>query len=122
VHALGELLCFREVGRRRLAPEEICVRRVLKRPRDRALDAALVAEEPFRRAIAGEELAIARIDVARDELRAVGVGARDEHGRHVENVRRQRAATSVRMKCEVGTSTLPPRCPHFFSDESWSSK
>ncbi|CPU67000.1 Uncharacterised protein [Mycobacteroides abscessus] len=22
----------------------------------------------------------------------------------------------------VGTSTLPPRCPHFFSDASWSSQ
>ena len=33
-----------------------------------------------------------------------------------------RAALSVRMKLPVGTSTLPPRCPHFFSDASWSSK
>ena len=33
-----------------------------------------------------------------------------------------RAAVSVRMNCEVGTSTLPPRCPHFFSEASWSSK
>ena len=33
-----------------------------------------------------------------------------------------RAATSVRMCWLVGTSTLPPRWPHFFSEESWSSK
>ena len=33
-----------------------------------------------------------------------------------------RAATSVRTNWLVGTSTLPPRWPHFFSDESWSSK
>ncbi len=26
------------------------------------------------------------------------------------------------MNCEVGTSTLPPRWPHFFSAASWSSK
>ncbi len=26
------------------------------------------------------------------------------------------------MNCEVGTRTLPPRWPHFFSDASWSSK
>lgn len=26
------------------------------------------------------------------------------------------------MCCEVGISTFPPRWPHFFSDESWSSK
>ena len=29
---------------------------------------------------------------------------------------------SVRTNCAVGTSTLPPRWPHFFSDASWSSK
>ena len=34
----------------------------------------------------------------------------------------RRAAVSVRMNCDVGTSTLPPRWPHFFSEESWSSK
>src|ERR671927_462941 len=33
-----------------------------------------------------------------------------------------RAAFSVRTKWLVGTSTLPPRWPHFFSEESWSSK
>ena len=26
------------------------------------------------------------------------------------------------MNWLVGTSTFPPRCPHFFSDASWSSK
>ncbi len=34
----------------------------------------------------------------------------------------RRAAVSVRMNWSVGTSTLPPRCPHFFSLASWSSK
>ena len=33
-----------------------------------------------------------------------------------------RAALRVRMKVRVGTSTLPPRWPHFFSEASWSSK
>ena len=32
------------------------------------------------------------------------------------------AAARVRRNWFVGTSTLPPRWPHFFSDESWSSK
>lgn len=34
----------------------------------------------------------------------------------------RRAALSVRMCWLVGTSTLPPRWPHFFSDASWSSQ
>ena len=33
-----------------------------------------------------------------------------------------RAAVSVLTNCAVGTSTLPPRWPHFFSPASWSSK
>src|SRR5438094_708657 len=34
----------------------------------------------------------------------------------------RRAATSLVMNSLVGTSTLPPRWPHFFKDASWSSK
>ncbi len=34
----------------------------------------------------------------------------------------RRAAFSVRMCCWVGTRTLPPRWPHFFSLASWSSQ
>ncbi len=33
-----------------------------------------------------------------------------------------RAAFSVRMCWPVGISTLPPMWPHFFSEDSWSSK
>ena len=33
-----------------------------------------------------------------------------------------RAAFSVLMCWPVGMSTFPPRCPHFFSDASWSSQ
>ncbi len=33
-----------------------------------------------------------------------------------------RAATSLAMASWVGTSTLPPMWPHFFDEESWSSK
>ena len=33
-----------------------------------------------------------------------------------------RAATRLRIAHEVGSSTLPPMCPHFFSDASWSSR
>ena len=33
-----------------------------------------------------------------------------------------RAADRVRRNCDVGTNTLPPMWPHFFSAASWSSK
>jgi hypothetical protein len=36
------------------------------------------------------------------------------------------AASRAEMRfltaCAVGSKTLPPMCPHFFSDASWSSK
>ena len=51
-----------------------------------------------------------------------GVGAGHEERRHAATSAARRAAASVRTNWEVGTSTLPPRWPHFFSDASWSSK
>ena len=89
VDGLGELRGLVEVGRRRLAPEEVGVRRVRERARDRRLDAGLDAEEPLGRALAGEELAVALVDVAREQRRGQRVGARDEDRRHVEDVGRE---------------------------------
>ena len=34
----------------------------------------------------------------------------------------RRAAISFWMKSWIGTRTFPPMCPHFFSEESWSSR
>ena len=50
------------------------------------------------------------------------VRARDEHRRHAEDVGREPRGDERLTNWLVGTSTLPPRWPHFFSDESWSSK
>ena len=33
-----------------------------------------------------------------------------------------RAAISLLTNSAAGTSTLPPMCPHFFAEASWSSK
>ena len=33
-----------------------------------------------------------------------------------------RAATSLLIASSVDTSTLPPMCPHFLAEDSWSSK
>ena len=86
MHGLGELRGLVEIGRRGLAPEHVRVRRVRERARDRRLDARRDAEEALRRALAGRELAVALVDVAREQRRGERVGARDEHGRDVEDV------------------------------------
>ncbi len=75
-----------EVGRRGLAPEEVGVRRVRERAGDRRLDSRRDAEEALGRALAGDELAVALVDVAREQRRRERVGARDEDRRDVEDV------------------------------------
>ena len=67
-----------EVRRRGLAPDEVGVRRVGEAARDRHLDAALDAVEALGGALARDERAVALVDVAREQLGAVGVGAGDE--------------------------------------------
>ena len=47
------------------------------------------AEEALGGSLAGDELAVALVDVARQQRRRERVGARDEHRRHVEDVRRE---------------------------------
>ncbi len=87
VDALGERARLGDVGRRGLAPQHVGVGRVGARPRDRALDAAVQGEEALGGALAlDDELAVARVDVGHEELRAVGVGAGHEHGRHAAHV------------------------------------
>jgi hypothetical protein len=87
-HAFGEALGFDEVGGLGLAPDEVGGGRVSDAARDRHLDPVGDGEEAFGGAVAGAEALVARVDVAREELRALGVGARDEQLRHVAHVGR----------------------------------
>ncbi len=80
------------VGRRGLEPDDVGVRRVGERPRDRRLEPVADAVEALGRPLAGEELGIGRVDVGREELRAQRVGARDDHGRHAHHVGREPGA------------------------------
>ena len=64
----------------------------------------------------------ALVDVGGHERGGEGVGPRDQHGRDVEHVGRQARGGERPQELRVGIRTLPPRCPHFFSEESWSSK
>jgi hypothetical protein len=58
------------------------------RPREiGGFDAVADPEEAFRRALAGHELAVVLVDVAREESGGERVRARDEHGRHAAHVR-----------------------------------
>ena len=87
VHGRGELLRLVEVGRRRLAPEDVRERRVGEGARDRRRDPLLDAEEALGRPLARDERLVALVDVARQQRRRQGVGAGDEHGRDAGHVR-----------------------------------
>ena len=73
---------------RGLPPEQVGI----LREREAALDAVreagarLEAIEAFGGALAGDELAVALVDIGGDQLGALGVGARDHEGRHAADV------------------------------------
>ena len=108
---LGELRRLVEVGRRRLAPDEIGVRRICERSRDRRLDPGLDVEEAFGRALSREECVVALVDVARQERRGECVGSRDEDRRHVEDVggeaRRDERADELTRRDEHLAAEMP---------------
>src|SRR4029078_10931579 len=89
VDRLCEVGSLLHVWRRGLEPDQIRVRRVRKPARDRRFKARLDEEVPLGRALAGEELVVALVDVARDQRSAEGVGTRDYEGRHVADVGRE---------------------------------
>ena len=120
---LGELPGLVEVGRRRLASRR--GRRTARRPgrgrspprcrRERGRTPPAV-RSPVRNARSRSSTSLVSSVAASASVRAtstVGTPATSAASR---------AALSVRTNCDVGTSTLPPRWPHFFSDASWSSK
>ena len=115
MHALGEFLRLAEVGRGRLEPEHVDIRRVAQSTGDRLIDPRPDTKESFRRSFTGEECVIALVYVAREEGGRVGIGAGDEHRRHSGNISREAASVRCAIAVRVGTRTLPPIWPHFFS-------
>src|ERR671919_569965 len=74
----GELARLAEVRGRRLAPNEVGVGRVREAPGDGGLEPARNAEEALGRPLARDEGAVALVDIAGEERRAVRVRARDQ--------------------------------------------
>src|SRR2546426_6654021 len=69
VNGLAEAAGFLDVGLRGLEPQEVRVRRVGERARDRGLHAVLDLEEPLGRAVAREEAAVVILAVAPEPRR-----------------------------------------------------
>ena len=69
-------------------PEQVGVRRESEAASDAMVEAGAVleAEEALWRAFAGDEWPVALVDIAGDELGALGIGAGDEDGRNPADV------------------------------------
>ena len=76
-----------EVRRARLHPDEVRVRRISKCTRDARVDAVAHAVETFCGAVTGYVLAVALIDVARDQCRGLCIGPRNDERRNTFDVR-----------------------------------
>lgn len=111
-----------DVGLRRLHPEQVGVGRVGEPAGEHRLDAGVVPKKPSgvrvpsRNGRSRSSTSLVMRLAASESVRAMMM-----LGTPATSAAR-RAALSVRMCCEVGISTLPPMCPHFFSLASWSSQ
>ena len=123
VHGLGEVPRLVEVRVAGLPPEQVGMGRKGEAARDAVLDAVPAAGRSLpacgRRSRNGRSRSSTSEVIS---LAALGVGARDEQGRHAHDVGGEPRGVEVADMRWVGISTLPPRWPHFFSDASWSSK
>ena len=120
----GELAGQAEVGGAGLDPDQVGVRGVLPWPgRAPARCRCAPGRSPRRCARRCRNGWSTRVDVAGQQVGGQGVGAGDDDA---SGRRRRRRPAARRSGCgraaTVGTSTLPPRWPHFFSEASWSSQ
>ncbi len=86
----GELARLAEVRRRGLPPQEVRVRRVAERARDRVRHrmgvALLQPEEALARPLARNPRVVALVDVAGDQRRRMGIGTRHDQRLHAADV------------------------------------
>ena len=86
VDRLGEAPRLGQVRSRGLAPDHVGMGREGQPAGDRGIQAAAEDEEPLGGALSQHEGMVPGVGVAGEEPRAVGVGSRDQDGRHVEQV------------------------------------
>src|ERR1041385_9505316 len=74
-----------EVWFGRLAPDDVGVRRVSERARNRLVQPGFDGEETLGSPASGQESMIAFVDIAREQTGAVRIGARDQDRVHAEH-------------------------------------
>lgn len=101
-----------------LAPDQIRIRCVSQPAADRLIQSVAGLEEPFDRTLPGGEWLIVGIHIAGDQIGRFGIGACDQQRRYAQHIGRQTRGIQLSIASRVGTSTLPPMWPHFFTDAS----
>src|SRR5215470_14028059 len=84
--ALGKTASFIDIGLRSFAPEHVNIRRVNQSASNGSVQASFVSEEAIVGAFAGQELDVADVTVAGEQLGTVGVSAGDQDSRNIADV------------------------------------
>ncbi len=83
---LGESPGLLEIGVSGLTPDHVAVRRIGQCPGDRRVETLAHSIETLGSALPGHEWAVPLVDVGGEEGCRVGVGAGDDHRRHIHHV------------------------------------
>ena len=86
MNRLGELSCLLEVRLGRLTPDHVRIGRVGKTARDRLIEAGPGPVETLGSSLTGDELAIAFVRIGSNEVRSIGIRARDKHRRDTRDI------------------------------------
>jgi hypothetical protein len=70
------------------------------------------------RSAAGQERRVARIDIAQQQPRGIGIGTGDEHGGDAQDVRGQAGGDQLLYKLARRDQHLAAQCPHFLAEDS----
>ena len=82
MHGLCKAPRFLEIRMRGFTPDQVSVWSVGNAACNGRLESSANSEETFGGPFAGDELTVARIDVAGHQMSAVGIGARHNERRH----------------------------------------
>jgi hypothetical protein len=113
---------FVQVGRGGFAPDQIHIRSEFEGACHGVFEPVVDNPETIGSAFAAEVFLVHAVNIAADERGAeASVRPMKMVGTPITSAAR-RAEINFCMKSWIGTSTLPPMCPHFFNEDSWSSR
>ena len=99
---------------RGFAPDQVGIRSVGQAASDGGSKAAANVEEALGGAFAGKEFAVARVDVAGEQVRAIGVGARHDQRGHAHHIGGQARRDELLNGLDRGDENFSAEVPALF--------